>query len=311
VRPLDEWTEADLQALIDGDVQESLTLDYKRSDALARTNESRSEIAKDVSAFANSVGGRIVYGIEEQANRAVRIDGGCRDPKITREWIEQVLSSTIQPRVQGLTIRPIPVAAGGTAYVIDIPQAVALAPHQAPDRKYYRRFNFQSEPMYDYEVRDALRRSMIGQPDVWFNWAILPNAVPAPHCRLSAAITNLSSEPILYAHIQFLMDRSLFGVALPQVANFEAAQVDAEMSGQGVRPMLRLTRNLMQSNHMPIFKEQAWNLFNIDVPVPDTVPRLLQYEVSFPGGTVRRNGVFQFINGLVQPVSDGCETMFR
>jgi hypothetical protein len=34
------------------------------------------------------------------------------------------------------------------------------APHQAPDKRYYKRQNFQSSPMEDYEVRDTLRRAM-------------------------------------------------------------------------------------------------------------------------------------------------------
>lgn len=311
MRPLSEWTETDLQALIDDDVQESLTLEYKRSAALDLSSPARDELAKDVSAFANSAGGRIVYGIDERDHKPQAIDGGCSNPKISREWVEQVLSSTIQPRVQGVTIKPIPVKGGGTAYVIDIPQGLTLAPHQAGDRKYYRRFNFQSVPMYDYEVRDALRRSMVGQPEVWLNWAILPNAEPFSHCRLTAFITNLSSEPILYAHVQFLMERSLFGEALPEVEHFRVDQVDGAIPGEGVRPFLRLTRNVMPSNHMPVFKEQTWSLFNIDVPVPDNVPRYLQYEVSFPGGSIMRGGLFQFVGGLVQPIAEGDGTMFR
>jgi len=34
------------------------------------------------------------------------------------------------------------------------------APHQAYDHRYYKRYNFQSIPMEDYEVRDLMRRSI-------------------------------------------------------------------------------------------------------------------------------------------------------
>src|SRR5262249_18292856 len=64
-----------------------------------------------------------------------------------------------QPRLDGLVITPVPVGIGRHAYVLTIPQASGRAPHQAPDKKYYKRQNFQSVPMEDYEIRDALRRA--------------------------------------------------------------------------------------------------------------------------------------------------------
>jgi predicted HTH transcriptional regulator len=60
------------------------TLDYKSSGALAKDSKSRDELCKDVSAFANSAGGQIVYGIDEKNKK---LDGGSA---LTREWIEQV-----------------------------------------------------------------------------------------------------------------------------------------------------------------------------------------------------------------------------
>lgn len=52
-----EWTEDDILSLIPEKVQESVTLEYKATGALARTEAVQKEIAKDVSAFANSAGG--------------------------------------------------------------------------------------------------------------------------------------------------------------------------------------------------------------------------------------------------------------
>lgn len=69
-------TLADLEQLIKNEIQESLTLDYKASASLGRDNERRKELVKDVSAFANSAGGQIVYGIEEVECKPVRVDGG-------------------------------------------------------------------------------------------------------------------------------------------------------------------------------------------------------------------------------------------
>jgi hypothetical protein len=43
---------------------------------------------------------------------------------------------------------------------VQIAQATSRAPHQANDYRYYKRFNFESTPMEDYEVRDLMRRSI-------------------------------------------------------------------------------------------------------------------------------------------------------
>ena len=148
------FTKEDLQRLVDEEIQESLTLDYKASPALARDDKPRDELCKDVSAFANSAGGQIIYGIVEKDRKPVKVDDGS---DLSREWIEQVIDTHVEPRLDGLVITPVPVGSGRHAYVLTIPQASGRAPHQAPDKKYYKRQNFQSVPMEDYEIRDALR----------------------------------------------------------------------------------------------------------------------------------------------------------
>jgi predicted HTH transcriptional regulator len=82
-------TREDLERLIKDEVKESLTLDYKRSDALAKEDRKRDELCKDVTAFANSAGGQLVFGIEEDKHVPLRIDNGATSD-ITKEWIEQV-----------------------------------------------------------------------------------------------------------------------------------------------------------------------------------------------------------------------------
>ena len=148
-------TKADLQRLVDDDIPESLTLDYKASPALAKDGSSRNELCKDVSAFANSAGGQIVYGIvEKKHDKPASLDEGSDIP---REWIEQIIGLNIQPRIGGIVITPIDAGNGRNAFVITIPASSTA--HQAPDKKYYRRFNFESVPMHDYEIRDVMKRS--------------------------------------------------------------------------------------------------------------------------------------------------------
>ena len=58
----DEYRIEDIEQLIENEVEENIHLDYKSEGALEKSEKKRNEIIKDVSAFANSDGGIIIYG---------------------------------------------------------------------------------------------------------------------------------------------------------------------------------------------------------------------------------------------------------
>lgn len=161
-KPSRNWDEADILSLITDGVLESINLDYKSSDALGKLDRQKSEISKDVSAFANAAGGTIVYGVSEDGRLPTEIDGGVDATDISKEWLENVINSTIQPRIDDVRINQVALTdhQGRVLYVVEIPQSVGAGPHQARDHRYYKRFNNQSVPMEDYEVRDVMRRSI-------------------------------------------------------------------------------------------------------------------------------------------------------
>jgi hypothetical protein len=152
---------SDIERLIEDGIEESLNLDYKASPSLSRNSSEVIELCKDVSAFANSAGGQIIYGVAEDKSTHKPVDGdlGVTDPKITREWIEQVINSKIQPRISGVRIARFDNKRGGSIFTVTIPPS-QIGPHQAPDKKYYRRFELQSVPMEDYEIRDVFNRAV-------------------------------------------------------------------------------------------------------------------------------------------------------
>jgi len=153
-------TEAELINLIDTGTQENLTLEYKRCAALQNNEQSKSEISKDVSAFANSAGGVLIYGVLEDNQLPTALDAGFDLGQLSREWLEQVILSRIQPRVPGVVITPIALSganAGRFAFAVEISQSHTA--HQAWDNKYYKRNNFTVTPMEDYEVRDVMNRA--------------------------------------------------------------------------------------------------------------------------------------------------------
>ena len=128
-----DWSLEFLQNLIENQVQESIDLEYKNSLALNKKDRCKDEISKDVSAFANSAGGVIIYGIEEQKHVPVKIDDGVDPNEISKEWLEQVISSRIQRKIDNIRIHQIPINDSNVAYVVEIPQS-SRAPHQAKCR---------------------------------------------------------------------------------------------------------------------------------------------------------------------------------
>ena len=154
-------TETTLQQLIDNAEPESLRLEFNAAAVLARTEDAKREITKDVSAMANADGGRIIYGIAERRDGKHRGVAGGLDPvdatAITVEWLDQLIAM-IRPKIAGVTITPVPVGAGlpSVCYVVDVP--AGFTAHQAIDLRYYQRSNGRAEPMYDYQIRDIMAR---------------------------------------------------------------------------------------------------------------------------------------------------------
>jgi hypothetical protein len=159
---MSKWNKARLQSLIDGKIEESSSLEYKAAKAL----EDNESISIDVSSFANASGGVIIYGISEHKEKKhvpERLDPVDR-MLVRKEWLEQIISSNIYPRIDNLQVIPVSDDENGEKgyYVIEVPTGSTA--HQASDKRYYRSHNFQKLPMLDQEIRDVMNRSK--HPDI-------------------------------------------------------------------------------------------------------------------------------------------------
>jgi hypothetical protein len=256
-----EWTESDLAAFIENKIQEHLQLDYKRSEALSRKDHCYTELSKDVAAFANSAGGQIIYGIAEKDYLPERIDDGVNATELKREWLEQVISSNIHPKIDGLKIYQIGLPSRGAdqvAYVIDIPQSTSRAPHQSRDHRYYKRYNFQSVAMEDYEIRDIMRRATT--PDLFIKFRfdsgqstkveIRPGAKETSSICLHAEIGNRSNTPAEYAVIDIYLD-TFFG-------DLNTGSMSPRgLIKHGAREFNAFSRYWRVQNQLPIFAEMT------------------------------------------------------
>ncbi|WHO79670.1 AlbA family DNA-binding domain-containing protein [Rhizobium leguminosarum] len=292
-------TAADLQSLIDQRIPESISLDYKSLDALAKSDGKRKELSKDVSAFANSAGGQIVYGIIEEHQIPLKLEPGVKRQEITPESIEQVLNTTIAPRIDGLKIQMIPLQGQNVAYVITIPQATT---HQARDNRYYKRFNFMSVPMEDHEVRDVFRRSTTPEPFLEFTLEPANSELAFDELEggllaeisnpitISCRIGNKSSTPA-----EWLLCRTIFSRDLLLDGGHEFESV--EESELAENRIVIGTKKIGQPGHFPVFKEVNFSYGKLSLRIPRSLtssPRefILGYHIATPGYS---GGFYRFL----------------
>jgi hypothetical protein len=202
----DMWDEARLQQYITDEIEESLTLEYKAAAALDKKDDKKKQqVTKDVSAMANSAGGILIYGIAEYDDKQREHLPEKLDPvdrtQYSKEWLENIITN-IRPRIDGLVIHSVSLSSGqnDVVYVVEIPQSTTA--HQATSKCYYKRFNFKSEPMYDYEIRDVMGRGQYPKFDLEW-WITIEEIVPGSYSSLSARQrTQPYTSCILYIRIR-------------------------------------------------------------------------------------------------------------
>jgi len=152
-----DWELAEVQALIHNQVPEGTELDYKACDALQQTPGVRKEISKDVSSFANANGGIIVYGVIEHGHVPANVDDGYDPDEISQEWLGQVISSGIKPKVNDIIVKQIAKSGGKFIYVVIIPRGQTA--YQASDGRYYKRYMTQRLILEHPDIEDLMGRS--------------------------------------------------------------------------------------------------------------------------------------------------------
>jgi hypothetical protein len=138
----DDLTEEDLQRAVDGHVPEGVDLDWKK-DFYQGSDSGKKELAKDVSAMANTVGGMVVIGVDDgKRDHADALAPAEPAPGRGEEWIRSVLANWIQPVVPNVGVRTVKSAAAEDKvyWLLTVPPSTQ-APHAvaAPGNDYHFR----------------------------------------------------------------------------------------------------------------------------------------------------------------------------
>ena len=131
-KDIEQITKDDLQALIDNEVTERKTIEYKQA-LPGNSEKEKKEFLADVSSFANASGGDLIYGINEdkKTGKPKSLDGldiENIDQEILR--LDNIIRSGIQPRIPSVMISPpIPLENSKVALIIKIPKSW-VSPHR-------------------------------------------------------------------------------------------------------------------------------------------------------------------------------------
>ncbi|MEM5344285.1 AlbA family DNA-binding domain-containing protein [Paraburkholderia azotifigens] len=152
---LEETDETVVRQLIDDEIRESRTLDYKVQ--LDLSKDGRQALAEDVCAFANTVGGDLVFGIREAdgvADEVVPVILPNLDDELLK--LTNSLRDAIEPRVSGgLLHQAVPLAAGGHVVVLRVAMS-PNAPHRVRrNNHFYLRHSGGKETMDIHAIRTA------------------------------------------------------------------------------------------------------------------------------------------------------------
>jgi hypothetical protein len=201
MRPAAEWDEDYVLSLpAENDRFERKGIRSLDLTAGADEGKVRDELAKQLSAFANSGGGIVIYGLTDTGT----VDSGginriLRGRQSTKDWLENVIPLLTEFEIVGVNVYEIrpktetsQIHKEKSLYLVDIP-ASERAPHQSTrDHLYYIRLGGKSEPAPHQLVEDIRNRAK--HPNIELvlelgECSFLGPQVPPSDCSVDTPIT--------------------------------------------------------------------------------------------------------------------------
>lgn len=200
----DKLNSSDIIRLIDNQIQESKTLDYKKELNLSKDKDKK-EFLFDVSAMFNTEGGCIIFGIEElkddknqntgRPNKICGIEIENSDKLV--QQIEDIVKNSTEPSISQLLINEIQVS-DLKVLVLGIPKCLALPAMVtfSQTNKFYKRRNSGKFPVDVYELNQMFMQNQI----------LIEKAKDFQKKRISEVLSkenipNLAGDSIFLIHI--------------------------------------------------------------------------------------------------------------
>jgi hypothetical protein len=160
------WTEAELNDLI-GEM-ESIRREFKSGRMFDNEPENKwiTNLSREVSALANTVGGELFLGIDEERKSKSRVAAsidGVPVALLEPERLQRKIESSVSPYLPGIRVQRVRLSSrpDRVVFVIRVPQGSTA--YQANDGRYYGRSEFEVKYLPDHEVRLRMSRGRIAR----------------------------------------------------------------------------------------------------------------------------------------------------
>jgi hypothetical protein len=168
-KPLDRIAKSDIDSLIENEVNERRTIEYKQILPGNRDSDKK-EFLADVSSFANTVGGELYFGIVDKRDgngtqtgipdSAPGLNGINPNAEVLR--LENMIRDGIKPRIAGLQMRAIDGFGAGPVLILRIAKSFA-APHMVTFQDHSRFYARNNAGKYVLDVGEIRRAFAISE----------------------------------------------------------------------------------------------------------------------------------------------------
>lgn len=155
-KDLEDLDEKELQKLIDNSISESWYVEFKADIPKKTSKIDGAKIVKSISAFANTKGGWLFYGVQaNDKNIATNLCGiDFNEYKNISDQVSQIISSNIAPKPI-YHFKTVPLQSGNFVFVIKIEES-PTPPYITSQGIIYQRENNESNPIKDRYIIEKL-----------------------------------------------------------------------------------------------------------------------------------------------------------
>lgn len=211
---------ASILKLVTDKQQENVELDFKsKRDPGTPIYETadKNHLGETLSAFANSMGGVLIWGIDARKDDE-GIDCACATKPIVnidrfKSDMQRLATEALSPRHEGIRVEAIAIPGDGSGFLLVDVQRSERRPHQNQfDKRYYKRVGDSSYRMEHYDVEDAFKRitspSLEPRYHVVFGGSKQSQSVRTNHCAVHISLLNTSAALAKHPYLILAVNRN-------------------------------------------------------------------------------------------------------